>query len=123
MSHHKMTTISAWKPGAPELTAPIGTDERRAQINARLAFYFVSVVNGHWPPQSAFNLARRAGCTGPVEVTHFTADLSGHGAGGYDKAFIVTGQGVTERTLSRAEREYGDGDDVNAIYDEIEGRG
>jgi hypothetical protein len=123
MSYHKMTTISAWRPGAPELTAPIGTDERRAQIKAQLAFYFVSVVNGYWKPQSAFNLARRAGCIGPVEVTYSIADLSGHGCGGYDKTFIVTDQGVTERTLSRAEREYGDGDDVNAVCDRIEGRG
>lgn len=123
MGYYKMTIVSGYKHGFIELTAPVGTNERHAQIKTNLTRYCVMVLRGHWNPASAAKAARRAGVVGNVSITHSTADMSGKGCGGYDAAFIVDADGaVRARPLSRYERDYDDGADVNAVYDAAEGR-
>ena len=123
MTYHKMTTVSGHKAGYIEPTAPIGTDERYAQVRANSAFTFISVVRGHWKPAAALRLAQRSGVVSAVEVILSTADLSGHGRGGYDRAYIMQQDGtVAQRNLTGYEQGYSDADDIHEAYDAVEGR-
>lgn len=117
MSYHKMTTICGRRAGYIEPTAPVGTDERYAQIMTNHDQTVIAVLSGHWKPESALGYARRRGVVGPVEVTYSTADMSGKGRGGYDSALIVDESGSRPRPLTQAEREYDDAEDVHAAWD------
>ena len=81
----------------------------------------VASYSGHWKPDTALGAGRRMRIVGDVEVTHHTADMSGHGRGGYDRKFTVSEDGATDIPLSAAERDYDDAQDIHDIYDEAEG--
>lgn len=84
--------------------------------------FFVETRTGHWGPEAALRLARRRGAVGTADLTHSTGDTSGHGRGGYDRAYTLDESGCVRRPLTAYERDYDDGADVHDVCDEVEGR-